>query len=373
MMDLERLAAALGAGGRGRTRTGRDARSRLRHARPSARARCSSACRARAPTVTTSLAEAVARGAVALVVERPLDARRCRSSSSPDAAGAMALAADEFFGEPTEELEVAGVTGTNGKTTTTFLLYAILAAAGRRPGLARDDRGAGRRRAPRRRAARRPRRSTCSGCSARCSTRATAAVAMEATSHASALRRLDRVRFAALVFTNLEPGPPRLPRRRWRTYFEAKRRLFVEATPPAAVNVGDEYGRRLARGAARTRSPSASPTTRERRPEALDGHRRSKLRGRFNVENALGAVAAARLLGIDDDAIARGLESVARRARAGSRPIDEGQPFAVIVDYAHKPGALETRAARRRASSPSGRVICVFGCGGDRDREQAAA
>jgi UDP-N-acetylmuramoyl-L-alanyl-D-glutamate--2,6-diaminopimelate ligase len=93
-----------------------------------------------------------------------------------------------------------------------------------------------------------------------------------------------------------------------------------------------------------------------------------KLRGRFNVENALGALAAARLLGIDDDAIARGLESV-RGVPGRFESIDEGQPFDVIVDYAHKPVALESvlRAARELAT---GRVLCVFGCGGDRDREK---
>jgi UDP-N-acetylmuramoyl-L-alanyl-D-glutamate--2,6-diaminopimelate ligase len=93
-----------------------------------------------------------------------------------------------------------------------------------------------------------------------------------------------------------------------------------------------------------------------------------RLRGRFNVENALGAFAAARLLGIDDDAIARGLESV-RGVPGRFESIDEGQPFDVIVDYAHTPDALANvlEAARDLAS---GRVICVFGCGGDRDREK---
>ena len=102
-------------------------------------------------------------------------------------------------------------------------------------------------------------------------------------------------------------------------------------------------------------------------PAALEGID-LKLRGRFNAENALGALAAARLLGIDDDAIARGLESV-RGVPGRFEAIDEGQPFEVIVDYAHKPVALETllRTARELAT---GRVICVFGCGGDRDREK---
>jgi len=92
-----------------------------------------------------------------------------------------------------------------------------------------------------------------------------------------------------------------------------------------------------------------------------------KLRGRFNVENALGALAAGRLLGIDDDAIARGIESV-RGVPGRFESVDEGQPFAVIVDYAHKPGALENVLRAARDLARGGRVICVVGAGGDRDR-----
>jgi UDP-N-acetylmuramoyl-L-alanyl-D-glutamate--2,6-diaminopimelate ligase len=149
-------------------------------------------------------------------------------------------------------------------------------------------------------------------------------------------------------------------------YFEAKRRLFHEGDPPAAVNIGDEYGRRLA-----AEIPDALTfgfaDDAQIGLEALAGVE-LKLRGRFNVENALGAFAAARLLGIDDEAIARGLESV-RGVPGRFETIDEGQPFEVIVDYAHKPVALETllRTVRELAT---GRVICVFGCGGDRDREK---
>jgi UDP-N-acetylmuramoyl-L-alanyl-D-glutamate--2,6-diaminopimelate ligase len=187
--------------------------------------------------------------------------------------------------------------------------------------------------------------------------------AMEASSHASTLHRLDRVRFSALVFTNLSQDHLDF-HGTMEEYFDAKRRLFLEGTPPAAINVGDEWGRRLAR-----ERPDATTfgyaSDAELPADALEGID-LKLRGRFNVENALGALAAARLLGIDDDAIARGLESV-RGVPGRFESLDEGQPFAVIVDYAHKPGALETvlRAARGMGS---GRVICVFGCGGDRDR-----
>ena len=185
--------------------------------------------------------------------------------------------------------------------------------------------------------------------------------AMEASSHASVLHRLDRVRFAVLVFTNLSQDHLDF-HGDMESYFEAKRRLFLaEPRPVAVVNVGDEYGRRLARGA-----PGCDHVRRGRRGRA----RRAstlKLRGRFNVENALGALYAARALGIDDDAIRRGLESV-RGVPGRFESVDAGQPFHVIVDYAHKPDALENvlRAARELAAG--GRVICVVGAGGDRDR-----
>jgi UDP-N-acetylmuramoyl-L-alanyl-D-glutamate--2,6-diaminopimelate ligase len=189
-------------------------------------------------------------------------------------------------------------------------------------------------------------------------------VAMEASSHASALHRLDRVRFAVLVFTNLSHEHLDF-HADMEEYFEAKRRLFREGSP-AAVNIGDEYGRRLA-----AELPDALTfgfaDDAQIGPAALVGVE-LKLRGRFNVENALGALAAARLLGIDDDAIARGLESV-RGVPGRFEAIDEGQPFEVIVDYAHKPVALETLLSTVRELA-TGRVICVFGCGGDRDREK---
>jgi len=149
-------------------------------------------------------------------------------------------------------------------------------------------------------------------------------------------------------------------------YFEAKRRLFLEGRPPAAINVGDQWGRKLAqdRPDALTYGFAADA---EIRPEALVGID-LKLRGRFNVENALAALASARLLGIEDDAIAGGLESldgVPGRFEA----VDEGQPFTVIVDYAHTPDSLENVLTTARELD-SGRLICVFGCGGDRDREK---
>jgi UDP-N-acetylmuramoyl-L-alanyl-D-glutamate--2,6-diaminopimelate ligase len=186
---------------------------------------------------------------------------------------------------------------------------------------------------------------------------------MEASSHASQLHRLDRVRFAVLVFTNLSQDHLDF-HGDMESYFEAKRRLFVAGNPPAAISLGDEYGRRLAAELPEALTFGFAPAA-AIGPAALDGVD-LKLRGRFNVENALGALAAARLLGLDDAAIARGLESV-RGVPGRFESVEEGQPFTVIVDYAHKPDALENvlRAARELTR---GRVICVVGAGGDRDR-----
>jgi UDP-N-acetylmuramoyl-L-alanyl-D-glutamate--2,6-diaminopimelate ligase len=308
--------------------------------------------------------EAVQRGAVALVVERPLGLG-VPEVVVPDSRAAMAQAADEFFGRPTEELHVAGVTGTNGKTTTAFLLYAILAAAGRRPGLIGtiEARVGGERRGVKRTT---PEAIDLQRLFREMLEAGDRSVAMEASSHASALHRLDHVRFAALVFTNLSHEHLDF-HADMEDYFQAKRRLFVDGSPPAAVNVGDDYGRRLAWELPDALTFGLTDDA-ELGPAALDDVD-LKLRGRFNVENALAAFAAARLLGVEDQAIVRGLESV-RGVPGRFEAIDEGQPFEVIVDYAHKPHALETLLRTVRELAPDGRVICVFGCGGDRDREK---
>jgi len=196
------------------------------------------------------------------------------------------------------------------------------------------------------------------------------------------LRRLDRVRFDALVFTNLSQDHLDL-HGTMEAYYQAKRRLFTGAQPPpAAVNVGDEHGRRLALELVESRrAPLVTfglTDAAEVRPEDLEmGAHGSRfraagidivtpLRGRFNVENVLGVIAAGILLDVDEQDVAEGvraLSGVPGRFEA----VDAGQPFAVIVDYAHTPDALDIvlQAARELVA---GRLICVFGAGGDRDR-----
>ena len=304
--------------------------------------------------------EAVERGAVALVVERPLDVV-VPQVVVPDVRAAMAVAADAFFGEPTRELEVAGVTGTNGKTTTAFLLQSMLDSAGRPAGLVGTIEwivGGERRPAP---------FTTPEAIDLQRLFREMLdngdRSAVEASSHGSALRRLDRVRFDALVFTNLSQDHLDCIER-WRT---TSRR---SGTSSRAATAGRrERGRRVGRqacGRARRCPPGSAGHVRHGRrcrdpPESLElspsGSRfraagieiETRLRGLFNVENVLGAVAAGLLLDLDEDAIATGIARVSD-VPGRFEAVDRGQPFTVVVDYAHTPDSLETVLARRAGS-----------------------
>jgi UDP-N-acetylmuramoyl-L-alanyl-D-glutamate--2,6-diaminopimelate ligase len=322
--------------------------------------------------------QAIANGAIALIVEHALELSVPQLVVA-DAREAIALAADAFFDHPTRELEVVGVTGTNGKTTTAFLLFSILAAAGRRPGLLGtiENRIGGERRAAT--------RTTAEAIDLQRTFKEMLDVgdrscALEATSHGSALKRLLGVRFRALVFTNLSQDHLDF-HGTMEEYFAAKRRLFAEPDPdgnrpPAAINVGDPYGRTLAEelrtlGEEPVEYSLADAAELEVTPAGSSFHfggleLTTRLRGRFNVENVLGAVAAARILGVEDEAVVAGVEQLAG-VPGRFEAVDEGQPFAVLVDYSHTPDALESLLSEAR-NLASGRLVCVFGCGGDRDR-----
>jgi UDP-N-acetylmuramoyl-L-alanyl-D-glutamate--2,6-diaminopimelate ligase len=325
---------------------------------------------------------AAERGAAALVVEHRVElGSDVPQLVVPDTRAAMAVAADVFFGEPTKELEVAGATGTNGKTTTVFLLHAMLEAAGRRPGLVGTVEwivGGEQRVAP----FTTPEAIDLQRLFREMLDAGDRSAAIEASSHGSALRRLDRVRFGALVFTNLSQDHLDL-HGTMDDYFQAKRRLFTSAEPPpAAVNVGGEWGRRLAAELAEARRAplvtfgleAGAEVWPERLEVTTTGSRftaagialETPLRGMFNVENALGAVAAALLLDLDENAIVEGLAAV-ENVPGRFEMVDEGQPFAVLVDYSHTPASLET-ALRAARGITEGRVLVVFGAGGDRDR-----
>jgi UDP-N-acetylmuramoyl-L-alanyl-D-glutamate--2,6-diaminopimelate ligase len=324
--------------------------------------------------------EAIERGAVAVVVERLLEVD-VPQLLVPSVRESMAVAADLYFGEPTKELDLAGVTGTNGKTTTAFLLRSVLEAADRRPGLVGTIEwrvGGETRPAP----FTTPEAIDLQRLFREMLDAGDRSAAVEASSHGSALRRLDRVRFGVLVFTNLSQDHLDL-HGSMDEYFQAKRRLFTgPQPPPAAVNVGNVWGRQLADELEDAhRAPRVTfglADDAEIRPEELEVTARGStfraggleietpLRGLFNVENVLGAVAAGLLLDLDEDAIVEGVASMPG-VPGRFEPVDEGQSFAVVVDYAHTPDSLATvlHAARDLGN---GRVIVVFGAGGDRDR-----
>jgi UDP-N-acetylmuramoyl-L-alanyl-D-glutamate--2,6-diaminopimelate ligase len=321
--------------------------------------------------------DAISRGAVALVVERPLGLG-VPEVVVGDVRAAMARAAARFYGDPTAQLRVIGVTGTNGKTTTAYLARALLEASGRRCGLlgtvksvvgGRESKTA--RTTPEAIELQRTFREMLEAGDTAC--------AMEISSHALELRRADGIHVAAAIFTNLNQDHldfhPTME-----DYFQAKRLLFAsELTAARIANADDAYGRRLIEefpdtatfaierdAAYRAVDVRFDGTGCDFRALTPDGEfdARVPLPGRFNVLNALGAWAAVRAIGAPVDAAALREAAV---APGRFEPVEAGQPFSVVVDYAHKPDALEQvlRAARELAS---GRLIVVFGAGGDRDR-----
>jgi len=297
---------------------------------------------------------AVAAGAVAVVVERRLELD-VPQLVVRDVRDAMPAAATLFFGDPSRELQVAGITGTNGKTTTACLLHAILDAAGRRPGLVTNiERRVGGESRPT--GLNTPEAIDLQRLFREMVDAGDRSCVIEATSIAQAKGRLRGTRFAVLVFTNLTQDHLDF-HGSMEAYYEAKRALFAQAER-VVVNTADEYGRRLAGELENAISFEASS-------DVLRGVD-VKLRGHFNRENAIGAACAARALGVDDAAIRQGIEAVAA-VPGRFEPVDEGQPFAVIVDYAHTPDSLDNLLRAARALG-DGRLVAVFGAGGDRDR-----
>jgi len=325
-------------------------------------------------------ADAVARGAVALVVERELDlpVAQIRVDS---VRAAMAPAAAAFYCDPTAQLQTVGITGTNGKTTAAFLVRALLEADDRQTGLLGTVKSViggfehdVERTTPEAIDLQRTFRAMLDQGDQAC--------VMEVSSHALELHRADAIHFAAAIFTNLTQDHldfhPSME-----DYFNAKRLLFEATEPPAnaIVNVDDPYGARLAQD---LRSPITFALHRQAAYRAIqvstslsgstftvqtpDGELEltSPLRGEFNVYNALGALAAARALKVPEETCVQAI------ATAGQVPgrfetVDDGQPFAVVVDYAHTPDSLQNVLKTARQLTDN-RVIVVFGAGGDRDR-----
>ncbi len=337
--------------------------------------------------------QVIAAGAVALVVERELDVGVPQVVVA-DARAAMAPLAARFEGDPTAELRVVGITGTNGKTTTAFLVREILERVGVQTGLLGTVKQVvgGVEEAVERTT---PEAIDLQATFRRMLAAGERACAMEVSSHALALHRADAIHFEVALFTNLTQDHLDF-HADMEDYFLAKRKLFEAGPGTAIVNVDDSYGARLAEelecvtfsaaGAAAAdysaRDVHFDATGAEflvsmgrkrdegsrNRPVGEEMRVRTGLPGDFNVANALGALAVAVALGVEPERAAAALAD-AGRAPGRFEPIDEGQGFAVLVDYAHTPDSLENvlRAARRLTA---GRLISVFGAGGDRDRDK---
>lgn len=326
-------------------------------------------------------ADAAGRGAVALVVEHPVDVD-LPQAVVPDARRALALASARAYGQPTASMDVVGITGTNGKTTTTYLVDAILRAAGRTTGIIGtvETRVAGERLSSARTT---PESADLQALFCEMLDHGVDAAAIEVSSHAIDLHRVDGVHFAVAAFTNLTQDHLDY-HHTLEEYFAVKRRLLSDLDVSGrVVNIDDEYGRMLATELDITltvgRSVDADVRAYVERPDAAstrftlvtpDGEVdiRLPLAGEYNVSNALVAAGCALVLGVDLETIAAGLES-APQVPGRLERIDAGQSFSVLVDYAHTPDSLKKAIGAVRAVT-TGRVITVFGCGGDRDPEK---
>jgi len=334
--------------------------------------------------------EAIARGAVAVVSELPLHALPGNKLSAwvqvGNARRALALAAGAFYGEASRELRLVGITGTNGKTTTAFLTAAILEAAGAKPALfgtieyrfGAGERAVASHTTPESLDLQRMLREVVD--------RGGRAAVMEVSSHALALERVTGCRFHTAVFTNLSQDHLDF-HSDVESYYRAKAKLFLpsEETPApvwAVLNADEPRSamlRKQVQGRVLTYSIAAPADVTARRwkttaegleftattPQGLV-EVRSPLLGRHNVSNLVAAIAAGISLDVPTDTISRALPQVSVPGRM--QAVNEGQPFRVIVDYAHTEDALRTLIASAREINPQGRVLLVFGCGGDRDR-----
>lgn len=333
-------------------------------------------------------ADAVSRGAAALVVERELDLDVAQYLVE-DARSALALCSANFFGNPSERLAVVGITGTNGKTTTGFLVEHLVRHAGKRAGLigtvachVGDEVLVSEHTTPESRDFQR--------LLARMVDVGVDVCACEVSSHALVLDRVLGTRFAVASFSNLTQDHLDY-HKTMEEYFEAKALLFTKYKPQTSVVCTDsDAGRRLAKlvdtSAGKLICVGSSEDCDVRLVDArFDAHRtRIDLRvldewlhldvplvGRFNVENVLVVFGIGVALGFDNDTIQSALQCAPQVPGRLERIVGQTgtQPFGVLVDYAHTPDSVEKAIAAVRSITP-GRVICVFGCGGDRDQSK---
>ncbi|MEV0948753.1 UDP-N-acetylmuramoyl-L-alanyl-D-glutamate--2,6-diaminopimelate ligase [Rhodococcus sp. NPDC049939] len=342
-------------------------------------------------------AEALARGATAILTDAAGFERVSELASKvpvlvhDDPRGVLGELSATIYGRPSEKMQVIGITGTSGKTTTSYLLESALIAAGRTTGLVGtiETRMSGRT-VPS--ALTTPEAPQLHALFAVMLEQGVDTVVMEVSSHALSLGRVDGVRFDVSAFTNLSRDHLDF-HRDFEDYFAAKSRLFSADSPMraerAVICVDDEWGQRMAdvaRGAhsvvttvstaAQEASWTAGPATASASGTqtfgltAADGTKLDvvlRLPGRYNVANASLAVALCAALGIDPRHAVEGVASVDVPGRV--QRIDRGQDFLAVVDYAHKPAALEAVIATLR-EQVQGRIAIVVGAGGDRDKEK---
>ena len=332
---------------------------------------------------TAFVAEALDRGAALVVAERPVTG--APTAVVPDARGALAALAREVFGDPSSKMEVYGVTGTNGKTTTSYVLHAVLSGARGEEvcGLmsTAETIVAGARRAAVRTT---PEATEVQGALAEMVRAGVGWVVMEVSSHGVALKRVAGTRFAGALFTNLTRDHLDL-HGSMEEYFAAKRELFLWTGGPKLANAEDAWGRRLAAEVegVRTFGGADEADYRVEGVQAAGGGTRFSLRhpdgvlglespllGPYNVLNVAGAAGLALATGVGPEAVARavrGMGQVPGRFERVAAAKERG--FEVIVDYAHTDVGLEAvlRVARGVARARDGRVVCVYGAAGDRD------
>jgi len=324
-------------------------------------------------------AQAVSGGAVALVVERPLPEIDVPQYLVSDARVALAFGAAEFWGRPSESVKVFGITGTNGKTTTTYLLDSILRAAGEKTGvIGTVETRIGDSTVPATRTT--PESSDLQALLGTMRDAGVTAVSMEVSSHAIDLHRVDGMHFAAVGITNLTQDHLDY-HNTLAEYASVKRRLFTDFSVGArVVDIDDPFGAQLAeeledvltvgrdtraeiRAEQEVRSAEGTEFTLVTREASA--RLRFPLAGAYNVSNALMAAGCALAAGIALDVVVAGLEA-APQVPGRLERVEAGQPFAVLVDYAHTPDSLE-KAIQAVQKVTTGRTIVVFGCGGDRD------
>jgi UDP-N-acetylmuramoyl-L-alanyl-D-glutamate--2,6-diaminopimelate ligase len=333
------------------------------------------------------VADAIAHGAAAVASEQPVPADLPGGVAwvqVPQARKALATIGANFYGRPAEQMKLVGITGTNGKTTTTYLVDSIVRAAGHASGLL----GTISYRTPRGEQTAKnttPESLDLHRFLAEVRDAGGTHVTLEVSSHALAMDRAWGCSFAVAVFTNLTRDHLDF-HKTMEEYFAAKRQLFAGtgagAPKVGVVNSDDPRGKELVGLAERTitygltngadvitRKFSLSFSGLEFTVQTPVGKAeiRSPLVGRINVYNILAAVATGVALGVPLNAIQKGIADLAAVPGRFER-IDEGQPYLVVVDYAHTDDALRNLIQTARELNASGRVIVLFGCGGDRDR-----